>query len=228
MYTRATDGSDATRLGAGKAIALSPDGKWALALDTSPQQHLVLLPTGVGEARPLRAGEITEFYAAAFFPGSDRILIAGEGPDHVPGSYVQDIETGLPRSIARNGIAAALVAPDGKHIAAYGPDGRLFVLAPDGSGAAPLSATQSGDRLVQWSQDGRALYVRGAADDTIDIDRVDLATGRRTPWKRIVPRDRVGLIGVDVQAVCMTRDGKSYAYTYWKALNDLYFSRAMR
>ena len=35
--------------------------------------------------------------------------------------------------------------------------------------------------------------------------------------------ERIGLIGVDVQGVCISRDGKSYAYTYWKALHDLYY-----
>jgi hypothetical protein len=30
------------------------------------------------------------------------------------------------------------------------------------------------------------------------------------------------MIGVE-QAVCISRDGKSYAYTYWTAIQDLYF-----
>lgn len=76
---------------------------------------------------------------------------------------------------------------------------------------------------MQWSDDGRAIYVRGRGDESVAIDRIDLETGRRAPWKRIVPSDPVGMIGVDVQAVCISRDGKSYAYTYWTVLHDLYF-----
>ncbi len=54
VYLRKTDGSPAVRLGDGRALALSPEGKWALALvpsDASPR--LVLLPTGAGEPRPI-------------------------------------------------------------------------------------------------------------------------------------------------------------------------------
>ena len=228
VYLRTTDGSDATRLGSGRALALSPDGRWALALDSSPKPHLVLLPTGAGEKKILPSGDLVEFYAAMFFPDGHRILIAAEGTGHVPGSYVQDIDSGQLRSVAEKGMTAALVSPDGQSMAAYGLDGRFYVLSMDGTKATPLGATHSGDRLVQWSQDGRTLYVRSAGDESVDIDRIDLATGRREPWKRIVPRDRVGLIGVDVQAVCMTRDGKTVAYTYWKALHDLYFTRGLQ
>ncbi len=45
-YLRSTDGSDAVKLGEGRALALSPDGEWALVMRPSPEPHLVLLPTG--------------------------------------------------------------------------------------------------------------------------------------------------------------------------------------
>jgi hypothetical protein len=48
VYLRKTDGQDAIRLGEGKALSLSPDGTWALALQTGPPPRLVLLPTGPG------------------------------------------------------------------------------------------------------------------------------------------------------------------------------------
>jgi Tol biopolymer transport system component len=46
-YLRGTDGSPAVRLGDGVAQGLSPDGKWALAMLSSPSR-LILLPTGPG------------------------------------------------------------------------------------------------------------------------------------------------------------------------------------
>src|SRR4029450_12587989 len=52
-YLRKTDGSPAVRLGEGLAQALSPDGKWALSILTSPSPP-ILLPTRVGQATGLR------------------------------------------------------------------------------------------------------------------------------------------------------------------------------
>ena len=226
VYIRPTNGSDATRLGNGRALSLSADGKWALALEESPSQHLVLLPTGAGDKHPLPPAGIIDFYSATFFPDGHHILIAGETKDHVPGSYVQDIEQGMLRSVGAKGMIASLVSADAKRIAAYGPDGRLYVMPSDGGELVPVNGTEIGDRLVQWSDDGHALYVRGPGDESVEIDRVDVTTGRRERWKRIVPSDRVGMIGVE-QAVCVSRDGKSYAYTYWKVLQDLYFVGGM-
>ena len=49
VYVRKVDGSDAVRLGPGKALALSRDGQWALALQETSTPQLVLLPTGTGD-----------------------------------------------------------------------------------------------------------------------------------------------------------------------------------
>src|SRR5262249_23823395 len=54
FYVRGTDGSPAVRLGGGQGVAISPDGKWALALIhklTDPQ--ILLYPTGPGQPRPV-------------------------------------------------------------------------------------------------------------------------------------------------------------------------------
>jgi len=54
VYKRRTDGSPAVPLGAGGALALSPDGLWALSSpDANDASHLVLLPTG--QASPGRS-----------------------------------------------------------------------------------------------------------------------------------------------------------------------------
>src|SRR3954447_15637370 len=53
VYLRDTSGADAIRLGEGQALALSPDGNFALALQPGPSPTLVLLPTGPGEEKRL-------------------------------------------------------------------------------------------------------------------------------------------------------------------------------
>src|SRR5262249_18794036 len=73
VYLRNTDGlADPVKLGQGRALALSPDGKWALALRSDPAQ-LVLLPTGPGEPRLLPRSDLKEYHYASWFPDGQRI-----------------------------------------------------------------------------------------------------------------------------------------------------------
>ena len=57
VYLRGTDGSPAVRLGDGTALALSPDGRWAIARTAAP--HLDLIPTGAGTSRRLERPGLT-------------------------------------------------------------------------------------------------------------------------------------------------------------------------
>jgi serine/threonine protein kinase/Tol biopolymer transport system component len=222
VYLRKTDGQDAIRLGEGKALSLSPDGTWALALQTGPPPRLVLLPTGPGSEKRLPASGIIQYYSAVWFPDGKRILIVGEGPDHRPRTYVQDVSGGEAHAVTEEPLQANLISPDGKLLAGLGAGGEYEVRPVDGGEPRGIAGTLTEDELVQWSPDGRFLYVRGPADSAIELFRVDLLRGRRDLWKRIEPADPVGLIGIQLASVRVTPDGKSYVYTYWKSLTDLY------
>jgi eukaryotic-like serine/threonine-protein kinase len=52
------------------------------------------------------------------------------------------------------------------------------------------------------------------------IERVDLATGRREPWKEIAPADPAGV--QSNAGIKFSADGKSYAYSTLRILSDLY------
>src|SRR5262249_35824201 len=81
---RASD-AQAVRLGDGKALALSPDGKWALvAPGEVAATKLLLLPTGAGEQRVLQLGSVhfgagRQVFAGGgtFLPDGRRILFSG-------------------------------------------------------------------------------------------------------------------------------------------------------
>jgi Tol biopolymer transport system component len=53
VYLWRAGDAQAVRLGEGTALALSPDGRWALATVPGSQTTLALLPTGAGEPRTL-------------------------------------------------------------------------------------------------------------------------------------------------------------------------------
>jgi Tol biopolymer transport system component len=222
VYLRDSSGGDAIRLGEGRALALSPDGKFALAFQSRPAPTLVLLPTGPGAERRLPVPGLSEFYSAAWFPSGKRILFVAAGSDAQPRSYIQDVERGEVRPATVEPMQAVLVSPDEKRLAGIDAAGQ-YVLHPLGSGPTrPIRGALPGDDLIQWSSDGRFLYVRAWGDSSLEFFRVDLATGARVHWKSVRPADTVGLIGIQPAAVRITPDGQSVAYSYWKTLMQLY------
>jgi Tol biopolymer transport system component len=222
VYLRDTGGGDAVRLGEGRALALSPDAKWALAFQAGAPPRLALLPTGPGDEKHLPSSGLTEYYSAAWFPDGKQVLFVAAGSDGQPRSYVQNVNGGQPRAITDETAQAVLVSPNGKMLAAAGPAGGYQLRPVDGGDPRPIRGALPGDQLLQWSADGRFLYVQGLSDSAVDFFRLDLATGRREPWKTIEPADPVGLIGIQPAAVHITPDGGSYVYSYWKVLTELY------
>jgi hypothetical protein len=95
-------------------------------------------------------------------------------------------------------------------------------------GGEPRRVTdiEPADRLTQWSSDGRYLYVTRQGQSAARVDRVEIATGRRTLWKEITLADRAGITGVG--PVVITPDGKYYAYRYGRSLSDLYLVEGLR
>jgi Tol biopolymer transport system component len=216
-------GGDAIRLGEGRALALSPDGEFALALQAGPPPRLVLLPTGTGEERHLTTSSLKEYYSATWFPNGKRILFVAAGSDAQPRSYVQDVEGGDPRVIGEDGFRAVLVSPDGKLLAGIDSTDSYVVRPVDGGETRPIRGALPGDVLIQWSADGNFIYVAELNDSSLQFFRVSIGARRREPWKKVEIADRVGLIGIQQPAIHLTPDGKSYAYSYWKTLTELYF-----
>jgi Tol biopolymer transport system component len=234
VYLRRTDGSDPKLLGDGKARALSPDGKWALVSQRTPAPRLVLLPTGAGEPKELPSSGNFTYHWASWFPDGSRIVFAAEEKDSPPRSFIQDVAGGPPRPFGDVGMRATLVTLDGKQIALLGPDGQHYLCPVDGGGAASscrsISGTQPGDFPVQWSADGRSLFVRGAEEQPLTLYRVDLKTGRRERWKELSPAESAGFLeyGSGPKGVRVTPDGRFYAYTYWTRVTELYLAEGLQ
>jgi hypothetical protein len=54
------------------------------------------------------------------------------------------------------------------------------------------------------------------------IYKIDFRTGRQDFWKNILPRDRAGIMGH--LSFRVTPDGQSRAYTWHRALSNLYIA----
>ena len=226
VYLERLQTSEPVKLGPGKALALSPDGQWALALQpTKPQPQLILLSTSLGQPKLLSNPGIKEYHFASFFPDGTQILFTGlEARDEaVIRSFVQDVDTGQVHPFTEEGTTALRVSPDGKRVITLQPDGTYYIQFLNGGEPKEIPGLESDDEPIQWSDDGRAVFVKAAGDFATRIYRVDLATGRRREWSNIDPPNKVGHVGLEVNpgGILITPDGKVCIYTYWILLQQI-------
>jgi Tol biopolymer transport system component len=217
---RKLDGSVPVRLGEGEAAGLSPDGKWALARIFSSPPQLALYPTGPGDARKLNRGNLENISSAAWYHDGKRVLICGNEPGKPSRCYSLDIEGGQPRAVTPDGTSAGLVSPDSKQILAQQSSGALALFPAEGGEPRPLAFLSSNDSLIRWSADGRSVFVFSATALPGVIERVDVATGRRSVVKRLVPPDLTGVLKIN--SVAITEDGSAYAYGFNQHHASLY------
>ena len=84
----------------------------------------------------------------------------------------------------------------------------------------------SDDTALQWSSDGRFLYVRRGATWPPVVDRVEISTGRREAWKTIQPADPVGVDSIF--RILVTPDGKAYCHDYVRFLSELFIVEGLK
>ena len=226
-YLRPTDGSDAKLLGEGRALALSPDEEWALVARPFPEPHLVLLPTGAGEPRRLEGGGLM-YRRATFFADGQRILFNADAVLSDVRAYLQDLAGGPPKRIGGEGVLPIIVSPDGRRVAALSEKGPQLLEIDGEAPPQPVSGGRPADWPLRWSDDGAAIYVFDPDAPAMVIERLDLATGRRDPWKTLAPPDMSGFVGYGTRPVgsgfSITPDGRFYAYTYFNEQSRLTLS----
>ena len=229
VYLRRTDGSPAVRLGDGLPRQFSPDGKWVLTnyphgIRPTSAPQLLLLPTGAGQPQTLTHDSISH-YRATLLPDGKRLLFEGYEPGRARRSWVQSVSGGKPAPITPEGTAGHQVSPDGKLLAAIDSDQRFWLYPMDGGQPRALSGIEPREDAIRWSADGKYLFV---ASNTIPVEvhRVGVITGRRQLVYTLAPSDAAGLWNIG--PVLLTPDGRSYVYSDYRILSDLYLASGLR
>jgi Tol biopolymer transport system component len=222
-YLRGMDGSPPVRLGSGSARALSPDGKWALALTLKAPVRAVLLPTGTGEPRELPRGTLAQLHQAVFTSDSKRVLLIANEAGHDLRLWIQEIAGGDPKPVTSEG-RVGLPTPDGTAVAVYTKTGYELQPVPE-SPARPIAGIASADELIRFTADGRVLIVRARGDQPARLFKVDVASGQRVAFKEIGPAE--AMTGV-VTNLDITDDGRAYVYNHRDTIDTLYLADGLR
>jgi eukaryotic-like serine/threonine-protein kinase len=221
-YLRPTKGGPGTRLVTdfARLHGLSPDGRWVLVSPRSKPNGLTLVPTGPGEPREIPTERFESLFSTHFLDEA-RIGTYTAERGRAPRIWIRDLAGGDWRAVTPEGVAAQWVRLAQEE---------LIGLDPSTGTYAGYSLTGGPPRAVPWvtpadlistgvvSADGRFGFLYRSAVPCV-VERIDLDTGERRPWRMLQPEDRTGVAVVG--ALILRPDVDAYAYTYVRVLQHL-------
>jgi DNA-binding winged helix-turn-helix (wHTH) protein len=229
VYLRRTDGSPPLRVGKGLATALSPDGAYVMTIPIGGRDRIELLPVGPGRPVTIRDAEIASYGWATFFPDGRRILFVGRETSGAARMFVRELEAGAPRAISPENVRFQKfrpLSPDGTLVVARCPDVD-YCLYPTAGGDFRRLPGSEGLRPVTWDATGRQILMMDRSIRfPLQLHRLEVATGRREPWRVLSPTDRAGVS--QATGVLVTPDWKAWAYDYVRRLSELYLVDGIR
>ena len=180
VYLRKTVEDSAVRLGDGESVTLSPDGKWVLALTMSSPAQLILLPSGAGDAQQITHDSLYHSWAR-WLPDSQGIVFTAKQEGHGARIYLQKSIAASPTPISPEGIDPLVLAlaPDGSQVAGVGPDGKAYLYSLTGGPTKTVPGFLPSEQPIEWSADGKSLYVYRPGEFPAKVYQLDLATGKR-------------------------------------------------
>jgi hypothetical protein len=236
VYWRATNGEPAVRLANGQALALSPDGAFALAFrNQGTRAEFLSVPTGAGQERVLWEGPFVpearerEWYQARWLRDGIRLVIATAEPGGGPRAFLFAPDSSSPTPITPEGTVGTITTPDGKWLLA-GEEGERPKLFPVAGGAPrAVPGLELGDTPIRFNGDGRILYVRRDFDpdkpNAVSVYRVDVSSGERMLFREYVPDPMRSAIALPL---AMTSDARFLAYSYSRSQFALYLAEGLR
>jgi eukaryotic-like serine/threonine-protein kinase len=227
VYLRKTAEDSAVRLGDGESVTLSPDGRWVLALTMSSPAQLILLPSGAGDAQQITHDGLYHSWAR-WLPDSQGIVFTAKQEGHGARIYLQKSITAAATPVSPEGIDPLVLAlsPDGSQVAGIGADGKAYLYSLAGAPAKSVPGLLPSEQPIEWSADGKSLYVYRPGEFPAKVSQLDLTSGKRTLWRSLAPADPAGVS--QIGPIVMTPDGASYIYGYHRTLSDLYLVEGLK
>jgi Tol biopolymer transport system component len=230
-YLMRADGSAPVRIGDGAASAISPDGKWVVALTPEERRRLLLHPIGTGESREVPNPAGIQVDVGAWL-SNGKLAVFGAAAGQLSRGWVLDPEGAEPAraftdegvGIGSNNTAWLATSPDGTRVVAADESSTYRIYPLAGGQSERIPGLGEGDLPLQWTDDGKALFVARGGETTWNVQRLDLATGEETPWITVPPGDPAGL---RLSLFYITRNGRYWIRGDTRLLVDLYVAEGI-
>ncbi len=216
------------RLGVGDPAGMSPDAKSVLAVINDNPQRLVVLPAGLGSARPLPATGLFFQQNAVWMSDPEQVLIAANRPGGRRQLWALRLAGGPPQPVSPEGVflEGDAVSPDGQSVVALGPDGlpRLYPIA--GGEVRDIPGVTPADRFVRWRPDGRRVLLMNRGSLPVRLSDLDLASGERKRLDEFNPTDPTGI--TEVTQVLVDAAGATVIYGQNRRIRTLHLGSGLR
>jgi hypothetical protein len=239
LYLRPLSGAPAQSLGLGQSQStISPDGKWVLTCTLEPALSLVVIPTGVGTTRRIPIPDFAgNDLRADLLPDGRTAIVWGRRHQEAFAFHALDLDSGNIRKITSSGTSPfayqTLLSPDGGWLAYVHAKGEsrngelpIEISRSDGTATREVLSLPRSEAVSGWGPDSSSLMVWDRNKVPADVERVDLATGRRTRVLTVQPADPVGIPGI--QGLQVTPDARAYTYNVTRKLSELYFIEGLK
>ena len=222
VVIRRVDGGLPIRLGEGSSGGLSDDGKWAVSVSISESPQITLLPVGAGQPRTIQVTGLQHVHSgwARFLLGDQQLAVSGDETGHAARCYVVNLSSGQAKAVTPEGVVCGPISPDGRLIIGKANSGAISAFPTDGGTPKAIAARKANFNPVQWSEDGSSLYGYHVGEFPSKVYSFSLATGEEVPLRELKPESPAGV--VTIAPVVVSRDGKSFAYSYNQTLSVLY------
>jgi hypothetical protein len=220
-YVHRMDDNSTMRLGNVVAMALAPDGKFALVQQARDRSRLRLLPLDGSKPVDLSPAGV-EYQWVRYFPDGHRLLGLASEPGHPLRLYVQPLD-GKPYPITPPVVARNVaISPDGAEVAVFSANAGLMIYRTGAEGQGrPVKTTGAWAPLL-WD-DPDWLYVQQIGAYTqipTKIARLHLPDGRLEPWKEVAPVDALGVNAIT--KVMLSADARTVVFNYRRVLSELF------
>jgi hypothetical protein len=103
-----------------------------------------------------------------------------------------DLEGGNPEPLGPADFRGPEVAGDGKRIAGQNVSGQAVVFDVETQKVKAVPGIEPEGRVGQWTEDGQALLVYSGTPWETQVDRIEVATGKRTTLKEMELKEKAG------------------------------------